>query len=90
MVTCGACGFERSEVADQTPGQDPQPPAAGDFWLCSRCGQLHRFHEVISLVRMRFELVVLPCADEYLILLEQGARRQLLAAREQIRAKVVQ
>jgi hypothetical protein len=87
--TCKACGHERVPV-QQSPGP-LEPPGPGDFWICPRCGQIHRFMNegtIVVLSRgMRFVTLGLRRAEmEELLELDEADRVKLLALRDDIRA----
>jgi len=74
-LACSVCLFEEGRPASL--GDFPRPLGPGDFWLCSKCGMVHRL-----------QLVAVPAEDTEFDALNVHDREELLAAREAIRRKV--
>lgn len=87
-VECSSCGHVREGFREQ-PSNAITMPGPGDFWLCPRCGELHRFTDRFT-INMRTlgpeELFVRPAAESELEELEEPLRSLLRQQRAQIRA----
>jgi hypothetical protein len=88
-VTCSRCAHVREGFCEQ-PSNALTMPNPGDFWLCPKCGELHRFTDRFvvggpALSRIA-EFFVRPAADEELEQLEESLRSSLRRQRDQIRA----
>jgi hypothetical protein len=81
---CATCELAKDEVICQGP-EPPRPPQIGDFWLCPRCGQVHRFAPLVS--RGRMELFARRCDDKELLELQEPDRSLLLKERASIQAR---
>ena len=87
-VTCSKCGHVREGFREQ-PSNKITMPSPGDFYLCSVCGELHRFTNrfVVSNRTLGIsELLVRPVGDDGLEELAEDHRSMLLQQRAQIRA----
>jgi hypothetical protein len=68
----------------EQPSGELSPPRPGDFWLCSKCGELHRFGElgiVGGIPAITIRLAVLEEISD----MEPADARDLLAMRDRIR-----
>jgi hypothetical protein len=63
-VVCVTCQYERSGPIQQSKGP-LEPPRHGDFWLCPRCGEVHRFM-ITARPAEQAELLELPDRDDLL------------------------
>lgn len=89
IVVCSSCSFERVGPPLEQPGNVASMPGKGDFWVCPRCGALHRFTGGMTINAVRCvisELHVRPAGEEELAELEEPLRSHLCRRRDQIRS----
>jgi hypothetical protein len=83
LCMCADCGFERDQPLAQ-PGASPIPPRAGDFWLCSDCGSVHCFRQMLMTIADELVLVALPAFPEEFSELPPADLQAMLSKRAEI------
>lgn len=81
---CLECGFGGEQPLAQS-GDENIPPQAGDFWLCSGCGLIHRFRRMVLLGETSPVLAALPAFPEELTDLPADHLQAMLARQAEIR-----
>jgi hypothetical protein len=86
LARCESCGHER--IPEQQSGGPVEPPREGDFWLCPRCGEIHRFTGGLvfahPLGSKPIQKVVRRCTEEELGQLSVFDHAALLRQREEV------
>lgn len=88
VVSACACGLTKPVPEDMSPGTK-RLPSEGDFWLCSRCGQVHRYRLVIE-SRGVAKLVALAVSMDEIGQLPKTDRDAILGHRARIIAEAAQ